>query len=85
MPFFEDECLTDNDLREEYIMTRLRTAAGLSIDDFKTRFGLRESEELLKKAGPHIAARRLIFSADGRLYIDPGSMLVSDSVIVDLF
>ncbi len=83
--FFEDECLTDNDLREEYIMTRLRTAAGLSIDDFKTRFGRRESEALLKKAGPHIAARRLISSADGRLYIEPGSMLVSDSVIVDLF
>ena len=66
-------------------MTRLRTAAGLSIDDFKTRFGLRESEGAPKKGRTAYSGPAAYFSADGRLYIDPGSMLVSDSVIVDLF
>ena len=37
--FFEIETLSEEELIEEFIMTRLRTIRGMDLEDFQTRFG----------------------------------------------
>ena len=37
-PFFNQETLTDRELAEEYLLTRLRTARGIDLSDFQRRF-----------------------------------------------
>lgn len=70
---FESEHLSDDDLHNEYIMTRLRTADGIVLSDYRQRFGaeLPECESLQN---------------DGRrAYILEEDMFTSDGVMSSLF
>lgn len=78
-----EENLSDEELREEYVMTRLRTHEGIPLDDFRRRFGEKESAVLLNKAMPLIADRRLLHS-DGKLALSESAILTSDAVILEL-
>lgn len=54
-PFYTEEILGPNELYEELIMTRLRTAEGLSLDELENKFGKSVKENLLQKSSGFIA------------------------------
>ena len=84
-PFrFEEERLTDRDLRNEYLMTRLRCAEGISLADFADRFGREAAEKLRRAAAPLLRSGGL--TGDGaRMAIPAERFLTSDWVIGTLF
>lgn len=80
----ETETLTDEELREESIMTSLRTIEGIDLEAFAARFGTLEKQALLKSATPHLHAGALV--SNGRhLRLTPAGVMVSDEIIADLF
>lgn len=80
----ERESLGDEELREEMIMTRMRTREGLSLSDYSGRFGESALRELLAAAQPSVRARQLSRTGD-RLALTRDGVMVSDKVIVSLF
>lgn len=81
---FEEERLTLRDRRNEYVMTRLRCADGLSLDDFRKRFGRPAAERIEREAGVSLAGGNLRREGD-RLFVPPERFLLSDAVIGTLF
>lgn len=55
----QEERLSDEELREEMIMTRLRTAEGLNLGEYGVRFGNGALKSLLKSAAPWLASGEL--------------------------
>lgn len=80
----EREQLTDEELYEEYLMTRLRTANGFTTDDFRARFGEKRTQKLLERATA-LCREGLLSESGGRLQIPPERLLLSDRVIGSLF
>lgn len=72
-----------HDRINDYIMIRLRTAAGLDIGDFSKRFGSENTEILLSQAKPLIS-QTLLNRSQSRIAIDESHWLISDSIISDL-
>lgn len=71
--YFENETLTDIDLHNEYVMTRLRTSAGFSL----SQYGALSARSL-----PHVQG----ITIDGdRVFIAPEQWLISDAIISSLF
>lgn len=78
------EILTDEELREEQIMTRLRTIDGLDCHDYRLRWGEQAWKKLKYKMLRHIGAGNLCLKGD-RLSLTEKGVMISDEVIVDLF
>lgn len=81
--FFDEEALSDEELREEYLLTRLRLAEGLELGDYTRRWGDAAARRLLRQARPHAEAGRLAV-ADGRVALTDDGVMTSDDIIVDL-
>lgn len=81
---FEEELLTDTDLQNEYLMTRLRRAEGISTADFCSRFGEAETRRLEMRCAVFEAAGDL-FRTPAGWAIPPARWLISDYVISRLF
>lgn len=90
------EILTDEELREEYIMTRLRTREGISLTDYSQRFGVRAAHELKKKGESWVKSNHLkLENADAneipnhstlkKLSLTKRGILISDEIMVSLF
>ena len=85
-PFFQEEILTDRELREEFILTRLRMQSGIDIKKFESRFGYQQKENLLSKANSFIESGLLKEDIEnGRIFLSPQGMKVSDYVMSSLF
>lgn len=80
----ETETLTDEELREESIMTSLRTIEGIDLEAFATRFGALEKQALLKSAAPHLRLGT-IASDSHHLRLTPSGVMIADEIIADLF
>lgn len=80
----EFEELSDGELKEEYIMVRLRTSEGIDLSAFESRFGAKAEAELRNRAERFLADGTLNLS-DGALAFNPRRWLVSDNVIEELF
>ena len=80
----EREQLTDEELCEEYLMTRLRTAEGFSAEEFQMRFGEERLHTLRLNAEPMIR-EGLLEHLDGHFRIPAERLLLSDRVIGSLF
>lgn len=83
--YFEEEFLSEKDIINEYIMTRLRTSKGFSLDEFANRF---ESHtlELIKLKIEKFISDGLIKSDDNRqISLSRKGIFLSDSIISDLF
>ena len=80
----EEELLTDTDLQNEYLMTRLRRAEGISTADFCSRFGETETRRLETRCAVFEAAGDL-FRTPAGWAIPPARWLISDYVISRLF
>jgi oxygen-independent coproporphyrinogen-3 oxidase len=83
-PWFDEEEIGENDQFNEYVMTGLRTAKGISLTEIDTRFGEFRTERLLRDAANYLECGRLK-QTDDRLYIPERDWLISDRIISDLF
>lgn len=80
----DSENLTEEEQREEMIMTRLRTSEGLDLQAYGERFGLQALVSLTARAKP-IAARGLLRLHGSRLTLTASGIMISDDIISDLF
>ena len=79
-----DCSLSDDELREEMIMTRLRTRGGIPLEEFRRRFGAVAFRSLLSASRRWVAAG-LMEERDGTLALSRRGVIVSDEIIVSLF
>lgn len=77
------ETLTVEEVREEYILTRMRTREGIPVSDFAARFGNQQVEKLLHFA-EKLQAKDLVEVTDGILRLTDKGVMVADSVILEL-
>lgn len=77
---YDSEVLTDADRFNEYVMTSLRCAEGISLDKVEQDFGSMKRERLEYKATQTDIAELLV-NDDGTLRIAPENMLLSDMII----
>lgn len=95
----ESETLGDDELREEMIMTRLRTREGLDLAEFSRRFGESETHRLLRDSHRWLAAGLLTLvlpdsslsalpkqlPTEGRLALTRDGIMISDEIFASLF
>lgn len=80
----EKERLTKTDLLNEYLMTRLRTAEGISTDYLIAHFGTAEYDRIAARCADFVAAGDM-YRTPGGFAIPPEKFLVSDFLISELF
>jgi len=80
-PFYTQEVLTGEELREEYIMTRLRRRPGIDLDDYACRFGSEAMTGLRARAK---ARPDLLNIGDGRIALRHEGIMRSDTAILAL-
>ena len=80
----ERESLSEKDQYNEYVMTRLRTMWGISLEEVQYLFGNEYQEYLLQQAKPHEAANRLLLEGD-QLRVTKEGKFLSDGIASDLF
>ncbi len=81
---YEEENLTDEQLRDEYLLTRLRRREGFSLGEYEVRFGKKESQRIYN--------RLLLLENQGYIKIEsgcvvltcPAGVLWSDGVVRNL-
>lgn len=81
---YDCEHLTPRDRCNEYVMTGLRTAEGISLEVVAQRFGTERAARMEKAAAPWIDAGVLV-REERRLRIPAERFLVSDAVIEEFF
>ena len=81
--FYEEEILSDDELREETVLTGMRTADGITGDDYRKAYGDRAWEELISKAGKYLKSGDLIY-VNGRLRLTEKGVMISDDIILSL-
>ncbi len=79
----EVEILTDEELFEEYILTRLRTARGIDLGEIESRFGVRRREGILKKAKA-MQKEGVLVCEGRRLHLSERGFLLLDRAILSL-
>lgn len=84
---YEMEGLTENECREEMLLTALRTKEGIDLNEYSCRFGAPALKELERLAAPFVAGGNLAYSVpDGtRLHLTPSGVMISDTIISSLF
>ncbi|MDE7409190.1 MAG: radical SAM family heme chaperone HemW [Muribaculaceae bacterium] len=79
----EKETLSDEELIEEYILTRMRMREGIPIHEFRSRFNDTMLEKLIKKCR-FLSKQGLISITENHISLNEKAILLSDSVIVEL-
>lgn len=75
----QEETLSDEELYDEYIMTRLRTSSGLLLEELS----FEDRRYCLRQAAPHLA-QHLLQIRDGRLCLTHEGIFTSNDIISDL-
>ena len=78
--FFEEEVLTENELQEEMIMTRLRTVKGLNLHEYEELFGKEKKNILLQEASDFIDQGQMEENNGYLRFADRG-FLISDIIL----
>lgn len=81
--FYLEEILNEDELREEMIMTRLRTAKGLSLIEYEKRFGKTSKNKLLEEGKRFINSGCLIKEKDYIRFSDRG-FIISNIILSSL-
>lgn len=82
---FEREILTQDMKFDDTVMTRLRTAEGILLDDIHHSFGKEYVDFLLHESEKHIKEGLLSLSPNGKqLRLTKKGLFVSDTIMVDL-
>lgn len=84
---FEMEELTEDERREEMLLTSLRTKEGLDLQEYGRRFGEASLRGLERLAFPYVTSGNLAYSSPGRtrLRLTPAGVMISDTIISSLF
>ena len=77
------ENLTEVELLEEYLITRLRTKEGIPVSDFRVRFGSEALMKLKRRCLPLID-EGLICRSETHISLSERAILISDRIISDL-
>jgi len=80
----ERETLSTKDKYNEYVMTRLRTAGGVLLQEISEAFGATYKEYILQQAAQHIDSRLLQYKNE-RLVVTKKGKFLSDGIASDLF
>lgn len=81
---FQEEVLSLTDKYNEYVMTRLRTMWGISLEEVEGKFGLRFKNYLLDQAKENLREGLLELKEDKIKVTEKGKFL-SDGIAADLF
>jgi oxygen-independent coproporphyrinogen-3 oxidase len=81
---YVSEILTEQDFRNECVMSSLRCAEGIDMEYFIQRFGAKKAAELRSMASRWIASGDVVDNGE-RIYIPTSRFLISDAVIESLF
>ena len=83
-PDGDSEQLTDTDLYNEFVMTRLRTREGIDLEQAGRRFGTDRLKHLLQQAKPHLLSGNLQQTGQS-IHLTRGGIFVSNQIMADLF
>ncbi|MDE6121606.1 MAG: hypothetical protein K2F76_00055, partial [Duncaniella dubosii] len=78
----EDE--TIENLFNDMLITRLRTARGISLDEISEKFGKKMAETFKEESTPMIEDGRLVLTPDHRYAIPENQWLTSNAILLDL-
>ena len=78
------EVLTQRDRFNEYVMTALRTAERIDLEEAAARFGAKRLARMQEEAAPFLRSGTLRIDR-GRMALPPEKFLISDAVIGALF
>lgn len=81
-PFFEEEHLSDNEIFNEYILTRIRTKWGISITEIHNRFGINAAETVEKTAEKFVVSGKMT-KLDDKYVLTREGLFVSDNLMTD--
>ena len=81
--YFEDEILSQNDIFNDYILTRIRVMQGMSICETENRFGKEKTEYILKIAEKYIS-QNMLEIIDGYLRLTKNGIFISDAIMSDM-
>jgi len=80
----EVEVLSKTDQYNEYVMTRLRTQYGISLNEVTSLFGNKMLDYLHTQSQKHLEEHLLFIDGD-RLYVSKKGKFLSDGIAADLF
>lgn len=80
----KQECISDNDRRNELIMTRLRTKWGIRKEDWEILVNNQDWSQFVKQCQKYLSSKDMI-SENEKLIINPDSWFRADGIIADLF
>lgn len=83
-PFYLEEKLNQDELREEMIMTGLRTSDGIELNEYELRFGSEQKNRLLEKACDYIN-QGFLKESENHLSLTDKGILISNKIMSDLF
>lgn len=83
LPYSEEEILTDNNRYNEYILTRIRTIWGVSIEELKEKFGNDKAIYFCDNVDRYISTG-LVTQHKGIYNLTEKGMFVSDDIMVNL-
>ncbi len=81
--FYNEEILSDEELFEEYVITRMRMKGGIDISDLKTKFGDFRLNQFTSNAEKYIKSGKIIKS-DSHYALSEEGIMISDMIFVDL-
>ena len=82
-PAFREEHLSQNESRNEFVFTALRTNVGVNLELLSRQFGAAALSELLNAATPYLRFKELE-ERDGHLRLTPAGLFLSDMIMRDL-
>ena len=83
-PFHERETLTDIDKYNEFILLRLRTAAGIDLQEMSQLFSTEQVESLLLYFADHVSPAHYVCTPD-RLHLTAEGLWFADGIAGDAF
>jgi oxygen-independent coproporphyrinogen-3 oxidase len=83
LPYSEEEILSENNKYNEYILTRIRTIWGVSVDELKTRFGPEKATWFLKSIEKYVATG-LVKQQNSIYTLTEKGLFVSDDIMANL-
>jgi oxygen-independent coproporphyrinogen-3 oxidase len=81
---FEEENLSENDIYNEYIMTRIRTSKGISENDIETKFG-KKYKSHFSKSLKSIENSNYFIQKEENIILNNKGKLMSDFIASTLF
>lgn len=80
LPFWEEEQLSDTEKFNEYIITRMRTKWGISVQEISDRFGVKHAEKVMKQATGYLHSGKMK-ETNGTFTLTREGFFVSDDLM----